>query len=88
MYWIEAVYSSGPISEIQLLQLQKLAKNGKAEIVYVTVFANRTKFRKFTADIAWETAVWIADSIDHLIHFNGDKVSRTLWERLSAFNIN
>jgi len=73
IYLIEAVHSSGPISEIRLLQLQKLAKNCKTEIVYVTAFADRATFRKFTADIAWETEVWIADSPDHLIHFNGDR---------------
>lgn len=73
LYLIEAVHSSGPISEIRLLQLQKLTKNCKADIVYVTAFLNRPKFRQFMADIAWETEVWIADNPDHLVHFNGDK---------------
>ena len=73
LYLIEAVHSSGPISEIRLLQLQNLTKNCKADIVYVTAFLNRQKFRQFIADIAWETEVWIADNPDHLVHFNGDK---------------
>lgn len=73
LYLIEAVHSSGPISEIRLLQLQKLTKNCKADIVYVTAFLTRVKFRQFMADIAWETEVWIADNPDHLVHFNGDK---------------
>ena len=73
LYLIEAVHSSGPISEIRLLQLQKLTKGCKANIVYVTAFLNRPKFRQFIADIAWETEVWIADNPDHLVHFNGDK---------------
>lgn len=73
LYLIEAVYSSGPISEIRLLQLQKLTKNCKTDIVYVTAFLTRAKFRQFIADIAWETEVWIADNPDHLVHFNGDK---------------
>ncbi len=73
LYLIEAVHSSGPISELRLIQLQKLTKNCSAEIVYVTAFLNRTKFRQFIADIAWETEVWIADNPDHLVHFNGDK---------------
>lgn len=73
LYLIEAIHSSGPISEIRLLQLQKLTKACKAEIVYVTAFLTRPKFRQFMADIAWETEVWIADNTDHLIHFNGDK---------------
>jgi len=73
LYLIEAVHSSGPISEIRLLQLQKLTKNCKADIVYVTAFLNRPRFRQFMAEIAWETEVWIADNPDHMVHFNGDK---------------
>jgi hypothetical protein len=73
LYLIEAVHSSGPISEIRLLQLQKLTRNCTADIVYVTAFLNRQKFRQFMTEIAWETEVWIADNPDHLVHFNGDK---------------
>lgn len=73
LYLIEAVHSSGPISEIRLLQLQKLTQKCNADIVYVTAFLNRPKFRQFMADIAWETEVWIADNPDHMVHFNGDK---------------
>lgn len=73
LYLIEAVHSSGPISEIRLLQLQKLTKDCKAEIIYVTAFLTRPKFRQFMVEIAWETEVWIADNPDHLVHFNGDK---------------
>lgn len=56
-----------------MLQLEKLTKNCKADIVYVTAFLDRPKFRKFMAEIAWETEVWIADNPDHMVHFNGDK---------------
>ena len=73
LYLIEAVHSSGPISELRLLQLQKLTKSCSADIIYVTAFLDRPKFRQYIADIAWETEVWIADNPDHLVHFNGDK---------------
>ena len=73
LYLIEAVHSSGAISELRLLQLQKLTEKCTAEIIYVTAFLDKVTFRKFIADIAWETEVWIADNPDHLIHFNGDK---------------
>jgi hypothetical protein len=73
LYLIEAVHSSGPISETRLIQLQKLTLSCTANIVYVTAFQNRTKFRSFITDVAWETEVWIADNPDHLVHFNGDK---------------
>ncbi|MEM7656787.1 MAG: BsuBI/PstI family type II restriction endonuclease [Bacteroidota bacterium] len=73
IYLIEAVHSSGPIDEIRLLRLQSLTKSCTAEIIFVTAFLDRTTFRKFAPDIAWETEVWIAASPDHLIHFNGHK---------------
>jgi len=70
---IEAVHSSCPLSELGLIQLQKPTKGCKADIVYITAFLNRPKFRQYMTDIAWETEVWIADNPDHLVHFNGDK---------------
>ena len=73
LFLVEAVYSSGPISPVRLLQLQHLCRECTAEIVFVTAFLDRTTFRKFLADIAWETEVWIAAEPDHLIHFNGGK---------------
>lgn len=73
LYLIEAVHSSGAISEVRLLQLKKLTEKCTADIVFITAFLDRPTFRKFISDIAWETEVWIADNPDHLVHFNGDK---------------
>jgi type II restriction enzyme len=73
LYLIEAVHSSGPISEIRRLELERLTKDCTADIIYVTAFLSRAEFRKWSSEIAWETEVWIADNPDHLIHFNGDK---------------
>jgi len=41
--------------------------------VYITAFLAIPEFRRYAADIAWETEVWIADNPDHMIHFNGPK---------------
>ena len=73
LYLIEAVHSSGSMSEIRVHELKKLLKECKAELIFVTAFLTRADFRKWTMDIAWETEVWIADNPDHLIHFNGHK---------------
>lgn len=73
LYLIEAVHSSGPMSEIRVHQLKKLLKDSKSELIFVTAFLNRTEFRKWVMDVAWETEVWIADNPDHMIHFNGHK---------------
>lgn len=73
LYLIEAFYSSGPISTLRHEQLKKLTRSCKAEIVYVTAFLDRKTFRKLAPDIAWETEVWIAESPDHVIHFDGKR---------------
>ena len=73
LYLIEAVHSSGPMSEIRVHELKKLLKDCKAELIFVTAFLSRSDFRKWVMNIAWETEVWIADNPDHLIHFNGHK---------------
>lgn len=73
LYLIEAYHSSGPMSEIRVLELKKLLKGCKAEPIFVTAFLTRLDFKKIASEIAWETEVWIADNPDHLIHFNGHK---------------
>ncbi len=73
LYLIEAVHSFGPISPTRLRELQTLTRECSAEIIYVTAFEDRTTFRKFAPQIAWETEVWIAQDPDHLIHFDGQR---------------
>lgn len=73
LYLIEAVHSSGPMSEVRILELKRLTKNCLAKIIFVTAFLTKIDFRKWMMDIAWETEVWIADNPDHLIHFDGEK---------------
>lgn len=73
LYLIEAVHSSGPMSPERLIALKSFLKNCTAFPIFITAFLDRPTFRKFVADIAWETEVWIASSPDHLIHFDGGK---------------
>ncbi|GHT59431.1 type II restriction endonuclease BsuBI [Bacteroidia bacterium] len=73
LYLIEAVHSSGPMSETRVLELKKMLIDCKAELIFVTAFLTRTVFKKWMLDVAWETEVWIADNPDHLVHFNGHK---------------
>ena len=73
LFLIEAVHSAGPMSEIRVHELKKLLENCTADLIFITAFLRREDFRKWSADIAWETEVWIADNPDHLIHFNESK---------------
>ena len=73
LFLIEAVHSAGPMSEIRVMKLKKQLENCTAIPIFVTTFLNKKEFRKWVTEIAWETEVWIADTPDHMIHFNGYK---------------
>ena len=73
LFLIEAVTSHGPVNPKRHAEIESMLNKCRAERVYVTAFLNRAAFRKYAADIAWETEVWIAQSPGHMIHFNGPK---------------
>jgi len=73
LFLIESVTSNGPIDGRRYDELVGLFARSKAELVFVTAFPDRTIMRRYLSVLAWETEVWIADSPDHLIHFNGDR---------------
>ncbi len=73
IFLIEAVTTHGPIDQKRINDLKIMFKNCNAEKIYITAFPNRTVFRKYIADVAWESEVWLSDAPDHMIHFNGDK---------------
>lgn len=73
LFLIEAVTSHGPVSPKRRREIEALLKGCTAERVYVTAFLTISDFRKYAAEIAWETEVWIAATPDHMIHFNGPK---------------
>lgn len=73
LYLIEAVHSFGPISNERRLDLTSFASASGAGLVFVTAFLDLKSFRKWAADIGWDTEVWIAAEPDHLIHWNGDR---------------
>ncbi len=73
IFLIEAVHSSNPVSHLRHLQLEELTAKCTAGIVFVSAFKNRKTFAKWIGEISWETEVWLAESPDHMIHFNGDR---------------
>lgn len=73
LFLIEAVTSHGPVSSKRHRELEVVFGECRAGRVYVTAFPDAATFRRYAADIAWETEVWLADNPDHMIHFNGDK---------------
>ncbi|MGA2060328.1 MAG: BsuBI/PstI family type II restriction endonuclease [Thermoguttaceae bacterium] len=73
LFLIEAVTSHGPVNPKRHSEIETMLSDCKAERIYVTAFIKKADFRRFAGDIAWETEVWIAESPDHMIHFNGPK---------------
>lgn len=73
LFLIEAVTSHGPVSPKRWEELQQMLSNSSCDPIYVTAFPDKNTFKKYVADVAWETEVWIADNPDHMVHFNGHK---------------
>lgn len=73
LFLIEAVTSHGPVSPKRIVELEKLMKDCKAGKIYISAFPDFKEFKKHMADIAWDTEVWLVDSPEHMIHFNGDR---------------
>jgi len=73
LFLIESVTSNSPIDGRRYEELISIFNTNLALLIFVTAFFDRPGMRKFLSDLAWETEVWVADSPDHLIHFNGDK---------------
>ena len=73
LYLIEAVTSHGPVTPKRIVELEDLLRNCTAGKIYVSAFPDFAEFKRHTAELAWETEVWIMEHPDHMIHFNGDK---------------
>ena len=73
LFLVEAVTSHGPISPKRLVELEELLSACPAGPIYVSAFPDFREFRKHMNQIAWETEVWLCDTPDHLIHYNGDR---------------
>lgn len=73
LFLVEVVTSHGPVSAKRVVELEEFTKDCPFGIVYVTAFPNAKEFKKHVDDIAWETEVWLSDTPDHMIHFNGDR---------------
>lgn len=70
---IEAVTSHGPVNGKRRDELQRLFEKARPGLVYVTAFLDRRELAKEIKNISWATEVWIANSPEHLIHFDGER---------------
>jgi hypothetical protein len=70
---VEAVTSDGPVDGKRRKELKDLFAGCMAGLVFVTAFNSREAMRGFLSQISWESEVWVAESPDHIIHFDGER---------------
>jgi hypothetical protein len=70
--YIETVTSVGPIDPKRLNEIKGMSQHVASGQNFVTAFLDFKTYKRFMADLAWETEVWISEFPDHLIHLNGD----------------
>ena len=73
LFLVEAVTSHGPMSPKRVVELEDMIAGCSAAPVYVSAFPDFVEFRKHMQAIAWETEVWLCDTPDHMIHYDGDQ---------------
>lgn len=73
LFLIEAVTSHGPMTPKRVTEIEEMLKDVRFSRIYISAFLNFRDFKRYAADIAWETEVWVAENPEHMIHFNGPK---------------
>ena len=73
LFLIEAVTSHGPMSPTRIVDLEDMLSGCSSGAIYVSAFPDFGEFRKHMKNIAWETEVWLCDTPDHMIHYDGDR---------------
>lgn len=69
----EAVTSAGVVDGKRRRELKDLFSGFRNGLVFVTAFETRQAMGRFLGQISWETEVWMADTPDHVVHFNGER---------------
>ena len=73
LFLVEAVTSHGPMTPKRMVELEAMFAGCAAGLVFISAFPDRLEFRTHIREVAWDTEVWLADTPDHLVHFNGDR---------------
>jgi len=71
---IETINGAGPVDDKRRRELKGLFARCKSDLLFVTAFETRRGMLPFFSQIAWESEVWIAETPDHMIHFNGRRI--------------
>ncbi len=70
---IEAVMSHGPVDAQRHRELSARYGQALAPLAFVTAFLSRRAMLRYVGEIAPGTAVWVAETPDRIIHFDGTR---------------
>lgn len=73
LYFIESVTSVGPMDAKRVIEIADLTREVVSGKIFVTAFLDFKTYKRFSASLAWETEVWIAEMPEHMIHLDGDR---------------
>jgi type II restriction enzyme len=73
LFLVEVVTSHGPMSPKRFYELEEMLSECKVKAIFVSAFPDFKEFREHMEKIAWETEVWVAETPDHMIHYDGEK---------------
>lgn len=72
IYFIEAVASSGEIDFLRKKEIEKIFESCPSSITkrFISIFKNRSVFRKFSDSLAMGTEAWVVEDSPHIVSFN------------------
>ena len=70
LFVAESATSGGLIDEERMKKLAHQFSTASAELVFVSVFQNRSNLARHSGFPAWGSNVWFADEPDHMMHFD------------------
>ncbi len=73
LFLVDSIANHGPVSEQRRAELACLFSGARVHLIFVTAAPSRSMMARHVLDVAWETAVWVADAPSHLIHFDGER---------------
>jgi type II restriction enzyme len=76
VFFIEAVTSHGPVSPKRVREIEAMMTTSTTGPIYISAFPDLSEFKRWIAEIAWETEVWIAEMRDHMIALQWRPLSR------------
>jgi len=68
---IDVARIRGQMNSKRYVTLKQRFRGCGLNLVFVNAFKNRRELGDWLLDLPWQTAAWLAEEPDHMIHFNG-----------------